>query len=188
MEKGSLRCDVNISVHPRRALAHEGRDQEPELASRTSQRRSSTRSRADRGYEAAIRESRAGDAPLRSAKGETRTMRRKRTRTIPLLPRARSAADHDLERRCSSARRALPEVPAARRERYRTKTDCRRTTRECCATRARSPSLRDGRAPFGQAEGSGELDRERAPAQPERRDLRLTRSIRCRSSRSTWPS
>ena len=104
MEEGSLRCDANVSVRPRRRdrARHQGRGQEPQLVPLSCRRRSSTRSSGrstcvERGGRV-VQETRLFDAALGRDRLDAQQGRGAR---LPLLPRARPAA----ARRCRAARR-----------------------------------------------------------------------------------
>ena len=122
MEEGSLRCDANVSV---RKVGEEGYRTKTELKNMNSFRF------LERGIEAEIarqiaiwesgRHGRPGDDPLRSRDGlaDAAALEGGGAR-LPLLPRARPRAAR-ADRGDAGARpaTALPELPAARLERYR---------------------------------------------------------------------
>ena len=104
-----------------RGARHQDRAQEHELVPLPRARHP----RRDRAAERAPRGGRAGrpgDAPLRPAHGGDHVAALEGGGArLPLLPRARPAAGARSPRRCSSARaRAMPELPAARAERFAT--------------------------------------------------------------------
>ncbi len=122
MEEGSLRCDANVSV--RRVgttrLRRQDRDQEPQLVPPRAAR-DRVRDRAPRpGAPRAARRSSRRRGSAIPATGRTTVMRTKEeARRLPLLPRARSAAAAARRRvDRGDARRALPELPDARRQRF----------------------------------------------------------------------
>ena len=121
MEEGSLRCDANVSIRPA------GSD---ELGTKTELKNMNSFRFIERGIDAEIarqtallergRAGRAGDAALRPAhrRDHVAALQGGGAR-LPLLPRARPRRRSRSPRRCSSAARAaMPELPAARAERY----------------------------------------------------------------------
>jgi aspartyl-tRNA(Asn)/glutamyl-tRNA(Gln) amidotransferase subunit A len=120
MEEGSLRCDANVSVRPR---APRSSGTKTELKNMNSFRFLEQGINAEIARQTRCRGGRAvvpGDAALRPAHGRdlVAALQGGGAR-LPLLPGARPRARSRRPPRCSSgARAALPELPAARAERY----------------------------------------------------------------------
>ncbi len=121
MEEGSLRCDANVSV---REVGEQGFRTKTELKNMNSFRF------VERGIEAEIerqieiwalgRHGRAGDAPLRPREriAHGRCARRRRCTTTATSPSPTSCRSCPTEEMLERRAHALPELPAARLERY----------------------------------------------------------------------
>ena len=138
MEEGSLRCDANISIRPvgTRRARHEDRAQEHELVPlhrARHPRRDRAPGAAARGGEQVVQETLHFDP---------------RTEAITSLRSKEEAHDYryfpepDLppvtitEAMLERARAAMPELPAAREQRFTTSSGSAPTARGCCAWRA----------------------------------------------------
>ena len=122
MEEGSLRCDANVSVRPegRARVRRQDRAEEPQLVPPREEARSSSRSSATSRRDRSGDADRAGDAALRSGhRAHDRDADQGRSRRLPVLPRAGSAAAgrrRRVDRVDSPA--SCPSFPEARRARF----------------------------------------------------------------------
>ena len=117
MEEGSLRCDANVSVRPRRhrGIRREDRDQEPQLVPPRPARAGVRDRSADRGArERRARSSRRRGSGIRRRAGRCRCARKEDARRLPVFSRAGPAAAAASTRRGSRTSAAtLPELPDA---------------------------------------------------------------------------
>ena len=134
MEEGSLRCDANVSIRPAgtRRARHQDRAQEHELVPLPR----AGHQRRDRAPDRAARGGRDGESRRRCtstrARARSRRCAPRRRRTTTATSPSPTSCRWRRPRRCSSAARAaLPELPAARAERYERDWACRRTPRGC---------------------------------------------------------
>ena len=157
MEEGSLRVDANVSVRPAGSdgARHEDRAEEHEqlpLPAARDRSRAGAPARADRGGG----DGRTGDPPLRPAQRRLTSLRSKEEAhdyryfpepdLVPIVP---------TEEMLREAREALPELPAARIERYeagsglstRRRDRAGRPTRRPPTTSSAPPRRRAGREP-----------------------------------------
>jgi aspartyl-tRNA(Asn)/glutamyl-tRNA(Gln) amidotransferase subunit B len=121
MQEGSFRVDANVSVRPkgRSALRHPHRDQEHQLLPLPGEGdplRGRAPDRPDRGR----RPGGPGDPPLRPGPGrDPLHAHQGGGQRLPLLPGPGPAAPGDRRRGSSRRGRHLPELPDAKRERFR---------------------------------------------------------------------
>ena len=183
-----MRCDVNLSLRPRRVgrARHPHRDQERQLAA-LGRAGGALRDRAAGRRARRGRHGGAGDPAL--PRGHRRSPRRagaRRRRGLPLLPGARPGAGGARPASGSSElRAALPELPAARRERLQAEWGSP-TGAGAAAQRRRRSTWSWTTVAAGASAGEarkwwmGELARR--ANEPEHRAGR-----RCRSPRPRWP-
>ena len=132
MEEGQMRVEANVSIRPRGTEAFGTRVEVKNMNSFRSVERAiafevERQTRALEAGEPLVQETRGWD----DARGETYTMRLKEeSRGLPLLPGARpAAAAHSTRPGWPRSAPSLPELPAAKRERYAPTTGCLPTTR-----------------------------------------------------------
>ncbi len=174
MQEGSFRCDANVSVRPLGAaeVRHARRDQEHQLLPlrrEGDQLRGRAPDRAARGR----RQGGAGDAPLRSGQGETRSDALEgRGERLPLLPRpgpAAGRARRGLHR--ARWRAQLPELPDEKAQRFVTAIRAVRPTTPGADREPRAGRLlRDrGARVRRRSQARGQLGRRRAGGAPQSR-------------------